>query len=41
MQIFVGNLPFTATEAEVRQLFETYGEVTSVHLPTDGDRSRQ
>lgn len=40
MHIFVGNLAFTATEAEVRQLFETYGEVTSVHLPTDRDTGR-
>ena len=28
MNIFVGNLAFTATVAEVRQLFEAYGEVT-------------
>jgi hypothetical protein len=35
MHIFVGNLPFTATEAEVRQLFEGYGTVDTVRLLTD------
>jgi RNA recognition motif-containing protein len=33
--IFVGNLTFTATEAEVRQLFEGYGTVDTVRLLTD------
>ena len=35
MQIYVGNLAFTATEAEVRQLFEGYGTVDTVRLMTD------
>ena len=35
MNIFVGNLAFTATEAEVRQLFEGYGMVDTVRLLTD------
>ena len=35
MQIYVGNLAFTATEAEVRQLFEAYGTVDAVRLMTD------
>ena len=34
-QIYVGNLAFTATEAEVRQLFEGYGTVDTVRLLTD------
>ena len=40
MQIFVGNLAFSASEDEVRQLFETYGEVASVHLLVDRDTGR-
>ena len=40
MQIFVGNLAFTATEAEVRQLFEGYGTVDTVRLMTDRDTGR-
>ena len=40
MNIFVGNLVFTATVDEVRQLFETYGEVASVRLLEDRDTGR-
>jgi len=38
--IFVGNLNFAATEAEIRSLFETYGAVDRVHLVTDRDTGR-
>jgi len=34
-KIYVGNLPFTASENEIRELFSTYGNVTSVSLITD------
>ena len=30
MHIFVGNLAFTATVDEVRQLFEAYGDIVRV-----------
>ena len=40
MNIFVGNLAFTATEDEVRQLFEGYGTVDTVRLMTDRDTGR-
>ena len=30
--IYVGNLPFTATEDEVRALFERHGKVESVTM---------
>ena len=36
-RIFVGNLPFTATEAAVRALFAQHGTVDSVALINDGD----
>lgn len=36
-KIYVGNLPFSATEDEVRELFAPYGSVTSVSLITDRD----
>ena len=32
--IFVGNLPFSATEEEIRELFAQFGEVQSVNLIT-------
>lgn len=36
-KIYVGNLPFSATEDEVRQLFSEFGSVESVKLITDRD----
>jgi RNA recognition motif-containing protein len=38
--IYVGNLPFTATEDEVRDLFGTYGQVNSVKLISDRETGR-
>lgn len=38
--IYVGNLPFTATEDELRQLFEAHGQVDSVRLMTDRETGR-
>jgi RNA recognition motif-containing protein len=35
MNIYVGNLPFSASEDEVRELFEAFGGVTSVTLIKD------
>ena len=40
MNIFVGNLAFTATEDDLRQLFEQYGAVDKVNLITDRDTGR-
>ena len=34
-RLFVGNLPFTATEDELRELFSTVGNCVSVSLVTD------
>ena len=38
--IYVGNLPFTATEQELRDLFEPHGKVESVKLINDRDTGR-
>ena len=35
MNIYVGNLPFSASEDELRDVFAAYGEVTSVALIQD------
>jgi RNA recognition motif-containing protein len=32
MRVYVGNLPFSATETQVRDLFATHGTVESVAL---------
>ena len=39
-KLYVGNLPFTATEAQVRQLFEKHGDVSSVTLINDRETGR-
>lgn len=39
-RIYVGNLPFTANEDEVRQLFEQHGSVQSVDLIADRETGR-
>ena len=38
--IFVGNLNYSATEDEVRQMFEPFGTVDRVSLITDRDTGR-
>lgn len=40
MKIYVGNLPFTADENAVRELFAQHGTVESVSLITDRDTGR-
>ena len=40
MNIYVGNLAFTASEDDVRQLFEQYGTVEKVQLITDRETGR-
>ena len=40
MRIYIGNLPYTCTEDEVRELFGTYGGVDTVDLITDRETGR-
>ena len=40
MEIFVSNIPFTATPEDIRQLFERYGAVGRVNLITDRETGR-
>jgi RNA recognition motif-containing protein len=39
-KIYVGNLPFSATESEIKDLFGQHGTVDSVALPTDRETGR-
>ena len=39
-KIYVGNLPFSATEDDIRQLFERHGAVSSVSLINDRETGR-
>ena len=40
MKLYVGNLPYTTTEDELRQMFAEHGEVTSANLVMDRDTGR-
>jgi RNA recognition motif-containing protein len=35
MNIYVGNLPYSVTEEELREIFSEFGEVASVNVITD------
>lgn len=37
MKLYLGNLPFSASESEIRELFGQHGTVHSVNLITDRD----
>lgn len=39
-KLFVGNLPFSATQEEVRSLFAEFGEVERVSIITDRDTGK-
>jgi cold-inducible RNA-binding protein len=34
-KLFVGNLPFSISQDDIRAMFESYGEITAVNLITD------
>jgi RNA recognition motif-containing protein len=40
MTIYVGNLSYRATEADLKQVFAEYGDVKRVVLPTDRETGR-
>ena len=39
-KIYVGNLPFSATEERINQMFSEFGAVESVNLITDRETGR-
>ncbi|MDY7095560.1 MAG: RNA-binding protein [Acidobacteriota bacterium] len=39
-RIYVGNLPYSSTEDELREIFGEYGEVVSVSLISDRETGR-
>ena len=40
VRLFVGNLPYTATEAEIREHFTAVGEPLQIVIPVDRDTGR-
>lgn len=39
-RIYVGNLPFSTTENDIRDLFSTHGEIVSVNIISDRETGR-
>ena len=39
-KLYVGNLPFNTTEADLRELFEQHGAVQSVNVISDRETGR-
>ena len=39
-RIYVGNLDYSTSDADLRLLFEKFGRVSSVHLPIDRSTGR-
>jgi len=35
--IFIGNLPFSTTKADLQALFESFGAITNIHIPVNKD----
>src|SRR5215510_2812282 len=40
VRLFVGNLPYSTTEAELREHFSAVGPLSYVHLPTDRESGK-
>ncbi len=40
MRVYVGNIPFSMTDDELRQLFERHGQVAAVNVITDRESGR-
>ena len=40
MKLYVGNLPFSAPEDEIRSKFEDFGGVVDLHIPLDREPGR-
>ena len=40
MRIYVGNMPYSMDETQVRELFGAYGEVNDVNIITDRETGR-
>ena len=39
-KLYVGNLPFSSTDADLREIFERHGTVESVNVITDRETGR-
>jgi cold-inducible RNA-binding protein len=39
-KLFIGNISFKMTEADIRELFTPFGEIEEIVIPTDRDTRR-
>ena len=39
-RLYVGNLPYSTSDAELKELFSNHGDVTDVHIVLDRDSGR-
>ena len=37
-RLFIRNLPFSVTEDDIMELFQSYGQLTEVHVPLDAEK---
>lgn len=40
MEIYVGNVSFASTEVDIRELFNEFGSVERISMPTDQETGR-
>jgi RNA recognition motif-containing protein len=40
MSVFIGNLPYEVSQDDLKRIFEDYGTVKGVRLPTDRETGR-
>ena len=40
MQLYVGNIPLNATDADLRKLFADYGQIATATVNIDGETDR-
>jgi RNA recognition motif-containing protein len=40
MSIFVGNLSYKVTEEDLKEVFQEYGKVKRIHLPTEAETGK-
>ena len=41
MKLYIGNIPYEATELDIRELVGQHGEVVDLYYPTDPETGRQ
>jgi len=40
MKLYLGNLPYSASDEDIREAFAAYGKIDDVHIPLDRETNR-